>query len=115
MGSILSRNEPSDESGTIHVKPRVQLGHFRPTDQASMILVASGKGIFLSPSSPLSDTPRASGVVAIPLNSPYATIPVGMMWRKDETSRIVLAFLECAREVFRISGARADVRHAEPV
>ena len=71
-----------------------------PADQAAIVPVACGKGIFLALSSPLTLSHRAGGVAVVPLNEPDATIVVNAAWRKGETSRAVLQFVHSVREVF---------------
>jgi DNA-binding transcriptional LysR family regulator len=69
-------------------------------DQAAVVPVACGKGIFLALSSPFTLSHRAGGIAAVPLNEPDATVVVNAAWRKGETAREVLQFVRSIREVF---------------
>jgi DNA-binding transcriptional LysR family regulator len=82
------------------VTPTVIETAHNAADQAAVVPVACGKGIFLALSSPLTLTHRAGGVAVVPLNEPEATIVVNAAWRKGETAREVLQFVQSIREVF---------------
>jgi DNA-binding transcriptional LysR family regulator len=71
-----------------------------PYNQAGLMLVAEGSGIYIGIDAPPS-TPRVAGGVAIvPLEEPGARIDVCVVCRKNETSPPILRFMECARQVF---------------
>ena len=71
-----------------------------PWNQAGLMLVAEGNGIYIGIGTPPT-TPRITGGVAIvPIHDPDAAIDVCVVWRKHETSKSVLRFVECARDVF---------------
>jgi DNA-binding transcriptional LysR family regulator len=72
-----------------------------PYNHAGMMLVASGKGVYLGYGVPLTTPHSPSGVAVRPLSDPGATIEVCMVNRKGESSPLVLRFLECAEELFR--------------
>jgi DNA-binding transcriptional LysR family regulator len=63
-------------------------------------LVALGKGIYIIPGRDLRRRKFSDGVVAIPLDEPSSGIEVRIAWRRDETSAIVLNFIQTARDAF---------------
>lgn len=69
-------------------------------DQGATIPVACGRGIFLALSSPRTVSHRAGGIVVVPLNEPDATVMVNAAWRKGETSKAILQFVQSIREIF---------------
>jgi DNA-binding transcriptional LysR family regulator len=71
-----------------------------PFNHAGMMLVASGKGMYLGYGVPLTGPHQPSGVAVKPLNDPEATVEVRVVARKHEESRAVQAFLECVGRVF---------------
>ncbi len=74
---------------------------------SQIVHVASHKGIFILPDES-SGRPHSGGeVVAVPLDEPNAKIDVCMIWRKNEKSCAVLAFLESVRRVLRSPAADA--------
>ena len=76
----------------------------RGREQASMLAVASGKGICLALRSPFSRSyVQVKGVVAVPLEEQDAHLAVQVAWRKGEASRVVQQFLESARETFGLN------------
>ena len=71
-----------------------------PYNQAGLMLVAEGQGIYIGIDSPPT-TPRiASGVAIVPIDEAGATIDICVVWRKNETARPILQFVEMARETF---------------
>ena len=90
------------------VTPQVVTLHAEPGEQASMLAVASGKGICLALRSPLSQSyVQANGVAVLELDEPDAELQVQVARRKGEASHAVLQFLESARAVF-VPGNGAD-------
>ena len=82
-----------------------------PWNQAGLMLVAEGNGIYIGIHTPPT-TPRITGGVAIvPLDDPGAAIDVSVVWRKHETSKPVLHFVECARAAY--SSVRVDARRLQ--
>ena len=69
-----------------------------PYNHAGLMLVASGKGVYLGYGVPLTSTHTPSGVAVRPVNDPGATISVSMVSRKGEVSPLVMRFLECAEQ-----------------
>lgn len=71
-----------------------------PHNHAGMMLVASGKGTYLCIGVPLTSPEPAGGIAVVPISDPEATVEISVAWRKGETSRTVLQFLECVSRVF---------------
>jgi DNA-binding transcriptional LysR family regulator len=71
-----------------------------PYNHAGMMLVASGKGVYLGYGVPLTGPQEPSGVAVRPLNDPGAVIEVCAVSRRDESSAIVARFLETVWRVF---------------
>jgi DNA-binding transcriptional LysR family regulator len=83
------------------VTPNIVTLQAEPGEQASMLAVASGKGICLALRSPFSRSyVQVKGVVVVPLDEPDAHLAVQVAWRKGEATRVVQQFLESARETF---------------
>jgi len=66
-----------------------------PYNHAGLMLVASGKGVYLCLGVPLTSPQPASGVAVLPVSDPGATIEVCVASRKGEASPLVAQFLEC--------------------
>jgi hypothetical protein len=66
-----------------------------PYNHAGLMLVASGKGVYLCLGVPLTSPQPASGVAVLPVGDPGATIEVCVATRRDETSQLVRRFLDC--------------------
>jgi DNA-binding transcriptional LysR family regulator len=93
---------------------RVATPEAGPYNQAGLMMVASGKGIYLCMGIPSTSPQQASSVVAVPLSDPEATLDVCVAWRKGEASAVVCQFLESVWQVFpqaRPGGAKT-VRRA---
>jgi DNA-binding transcriptional LysR family regulator len=71
-----------------------------PHNQAGLMMVASGKGIYLCMGVPLSTNNGVTSVTVVPLSDPEATLDVCVAWRKDESSPVVRQFLESVWQVF---------------
>jgi DNA-binding transcriptional LysR family regulator len=71
-----------------------------PYNQAGLMMVAAGKGIYLCMGIPYTTPQPVSSVAAIPLSDPEATLDVCVAWRKGETSPVVCRFLESVWQVF---------------
>ena len=85
------------------LSPKIIFTNTAPFEEAGVLLVSSGKGIYLGVGAVLTDPTGASELAAIPLDEPAARIEVHMAWRKGETSGAVLAFVDSARSVLRTS------------
>lgn len=79
----------------------VQLPPPMPHGGVLRFLLASRDGVFLVPDEIESYPASKSGMVAVPLDEPSATVEVRMAWRKNETSSAVLSFLDSMRSFFR--------------
>ena len=91
------------------VTPNIVTLHAVPGEQASMLAVASGEGICLALQSPISRSyVPVSGVAIVPLDEPDADLQVQAAWRKGETSRTILQFLQSTREVFPADKAQTQ-------
>jgi DNA-binding transcriptional LysR family regulator len=71
-----------------------------PFNHAGMMLVASGKGVYLGYGVPLTGPQPAGGVAVRPISDPAATIEVCVVTRKNDRSPHVHQFLECVAAVF---------------
>jgi len=71
-----------------------------PFNHAGMMLVASGKGVYLGYGVPLTGPQPLTGVAVRPLNDPSATTEVRVVHRKGDDSPVVTRFLECVWRVF---------------
>jgi DNA-binding transcriptional LysR family regulator len=79
----------------------VQLPPPTPHGGVLRFLLASRDGVFIVPDEIESYPAPKSGMVAVPLDEPAATVDVRMAWRKTETSAAVLSFLDSMRTFFR--------------
>jgi DNA-binding transcriptional LysR family regulator len=71
-----------------------------PFNHAGMMLVASGKGVYLGYGVPLTDPRPASGVAVRPVADPDATVEVRLVCRRGESSQILVEFIESVWRVF---------------
>jgi DNA-binding transcriptional LysR family regulator len=74
-----------------------------PFNNAGLMQVASGRGIYLCLGVPHSGPQPAAGVSVVPLNDPAATIDVCVVRRKDDTSPAVRGFMECVWRAFPLA------------
>jgi DNA-binding transcriptional LysR family regulator len=86
-----------------------------PLQQATLLLVAAGRGICLASENVVSNSPlvsdRSQGVAIVPLNEPGSRISVSMVWRANEKSSTVLEFLQSTREAIRSKWHRRNQTH----
>ncbi|HUK34226.1 MAG TPA: LysR family transcriptional regulator, partial [Vicinamibacterales bacterium] len=68
------------------VPKRVPTPDAGPHNQAGLMMVASGKGIYLCMGVPSSTNNGVTSVTVVPLSDPEATLDVCVAWRKDESS-----------------------------
>jgi DNA-binding transcriptional LysR family regulator len=87
------------------VAPRIVHTKTSPIEQAGLMLVASGDGIYPSVCGRFTCPHAANGVAVLPLADADATVPVLLAWRSDETSPSVMQFVQSARQAFAV---RAD-------
>ena len=66
-----------------------------PFNHAGMMLVASGRGIYLGYGVPLTEPQPPSGVAVRPINEREATTEIRVVYRKTDESPVVRRFLEC--------------------
>lgn len=93
-----------------NVAPTIVTLEAEPGEQASMLAVASGRGISLALRSPLTRSYLpVKGVAVVPLDEPDAQLDVRLAWRSGETSPVVHQFLQSARSVFPVN------QHVEPI
>jgi DNA-binding transcriptional LysR family regulator len=71
-----------------------------PYNPAGLMLVASGKGVYLGYGVPATSGQPPAGVAVRPVSDQGATIEVCVVTRRDETSPVVLRFLDCAAGLF---------------
>jgi DNA-binding transcriptional LysR family regulator len=71
-----------------------------PYNQAGLMLVASGKGIYICMGIPFTSPRPLSGIAVVPISDPEATIDICVAWRKGETSPVVREFLSCVWQEF---------------
>lgn len=71
-----------------------------PYNHAGLMMVASGKGVYLCLGVPLTSPQPASGVAVLPVGDPGATIEVCVASRKGEASHLVGQFLDCVWETY---------------
>jgi DNA-binding transcriptional LysR family regulator len=71
-----------------------------PYNHTGLMMVASGKGVYLCLGVPLTSPQPASGVAVLPVADPGATIEVCVASRKGEASTLVGEFLDCVWEQY---------------
>jgi hypothetical protein len=71
-----------------------------PFNHAGMMLVASGKGVYLGYGVPMTEPQPPSGVAVRPVSDRDATIEVRVVHRKANDSPVVRRFLECVWSVY---------------
>jgi DNA-binding transcriptional LysR family regulator len=71
-----------------------------PYNQAGLMLVASGKGVYVCMGIPLTSPHPLSGIAVVPISDAAATLDVCVAWRRGETSPVVRQFLKCVWQVF---------------
>jgi DNA-binding transcriptional LysR family regulator len=80
--------------------PRLPTPGAGPFNPAGLMLVASGRGVYLCLGVAHRGPEQASGVAVVPVSDRDATIDVCVTARKGDTSPVVAHFLECVRRVF---------------
>jgi len=71
-----------------------------PYNQAGLMLVASGKGVYVCMGIPLTSPHPLSGISVVPISDSDAILEVCVAWRKGETSPVVRQFLNCVWQIF---------------
>ncbi len=72
-----------------------------PHNGVQAMMLACRKGILIIPDEIACRPASGSEVAVVPLEEPGATTEVHVVWRKNENSKTVLAFLDTVRCVFR--------------
>jgi DNA-binding transcriptional LysR family regulator len=72
-----------------------------PFNHAGMMLVASGRGMYMGYGVPQTGPTPASGVVVVPLNDADATIEVSIVSRRNDASAVAADFIACAEKLYR--------------
>lgn len=81
-----------------------------PFNNAGLMMVASGTGIYLCLGIAHTSPQPTSGVAVLPLSDPGATIEVCVAYRKSETSPLVSRFLECVWQLYPQERTAVGVR-----
>jgi DNA-binding transcriptional LysR family regulator len=71
-----------------------------PFNHAGMMLVASGRGVYLGYGVPMTEPQPPSGVAVRPVSDRDATTEVRVVYRKGDDSPVVARFLECVWSVY---------------
>jgi DNA-binding transcriptional LysR family regulator len=71
-----------------------------PFNHSGMMLVASGKGVYLGYGVPLTGPQQPSGVAVRPVSDRDATTEVRLVHRKAESSRVIKRFIECVWRMY---------------
>jgi DNA-binding transcriptional LysR family regulator len=71
-----------------------------PFNHTGMMLVASGKGVYLGYGVPMTEPQPPSGVAVVPVDDPVATTEIRVVYRKADDSPVVRRFLECVWRVY---------------
>jgi DNA-binding transcriptional LysR family regulator len=78
------------------LKPKIVRTAAAPVSPGGLMLVASGKGIYLAMGS-IRRFQNAGGVAVLDLDEPGASIPIWLAWRQNEASARVLRFIDAVR------------------
>jgi DNA-binding transcriptional LysR family regulator len=78
-----------------------------PNTGVQAMLLTCRKGILIIPDEIACRPAPGSEIAVVPLDEPGATTEVHMVWRKNETSRAVLEFLNTVRTMFRTAARSA--------
>jgi DNA-binding transcriptional LysR family regulator len=71
-----------------------------PYNHAGLMMVASGKGVYICIGVPLTSPQPASGVAVLPVSDPGATIEVCVASRRGDASQLVGEFLDCVWDTY---------------
>ncbi len=72
-----------------------------PFNHSGMMLVASGKGLYMGYGVPQTGPTPASGVAVVPLSDRDATIEVSIVSRRNDASAVAADFIACAERLYR--------------
>ena len=70
-----------------------------PFNHTGMMLVASGKGLYMGYGVPQTGPTPASGVAVVPLSDDDATIEVSIVSRRNDASAVAADFIACAQQL----------------
>lgn len=97
------------------ITPKIVARPPDPFEEARVILLASGKAVYVGAGTARIYLTRSNELIARQLDEQGAAIEVHVAWRKGEKSPAILAFVESARKVLRFSnrvgGPRAEPSH----
>jgi DNA-binding transcriptional LysR family regulator len=79
------------------LSPRIVMTESTCYDEAGAMMAASGKGVFLAVGKNPTHPSFTDRLVALNLREPQATIEVHAAWRRDESARTILNFIQTAR------------------
>lgn len=79
------------------LSPRIVMTESTCYDEAGAMMAATGKGVFLAVGKNPTHPSFADRLVALNLREPQATIEVHAAWRRGESSRTILNFIQTAR------------------
>jgi len=88
--------------------PHLTAAHAEAHEESGAIMVASGKAIFIGAGAIVNRSVAGVELVSVRLNEPEAKIEVFAAWRKNESSPVILNFLDSVRRVFPPS-ARQEI------
>jgi DNA-binding transcriptional LysR family regulator len=92
------------------LSPRIVITETTCYDEAGAMMTAQGKGIVLAVGRNPSHPSFADQLVTLPLREPMAALDVHVAWRRSESSRTILNFIDTARTVLR-GGTRNKLGH----
>jgi DNA-binding transcriptional LysR family regulator len=84
-----------------------------PFNHSGMMLVASGKGLYMGYGVPQTGPTPASGVAVVPLSDEDATIEVSIVSRRNDAAAVAADFIACAERLYH-PGHPVLVPRAEP-
>ena len=96
--------------GAAGISPQMVHTQSNPDAPSGLLQVASGQGIYLTVASQFTQPHAANGIAELALDEPNACTPVLIVWRKDESSKAVLNFVNSALDAFRGAAGAPAVR-----
>ena len=85
-----------------------------PNTDVQAMLLTCRKGILIIPDEIACRPAPGSEIAVVPLDDPGATTEVHMVWRKNENSSAILAFLDTVRCMFRTAPRSALPQGTRP-
>jgi LysR family hca operon transcriptional activator len=83
------------------IEPKVVSTATMPYEDSGSILVDSGKGIYVAVGKNPIYPSFADRLISLPLAEPSAISEVYIVWRKDEQAKLILDFVQFARDKFK--------------